>query len=124
VRALAIGLTAAAVAVSAAAADAPPRFVAVSLTVHASQHRADLTTIVEDDPSQVLDRAYRTTLYVRCGTSRRWRIAIRSKRTSASVNLRYRYGPTLHGRQCTFRVRVQRTDTHARADSSLLRRKL
>jgi hypothetical protein len=123
-RALAIALTAVAVAASAAAADAPPHFVALTLTVHATHHRADLTTIVADDPAQVLDRAYRTTVYMRCGSSHRWRIAIKSPRTSASVDLRFRYAAALHGQQCAFRVKVQRTDSGLRAVSATIKRKL
>jgi hypothetical protein len=125
VRTLAIALTMLAVAVSAAAAkDAPPRFVAVDLKVHPSLHRADLTTIVEDDPSQVLDRDYRTTLYYRCGSSRTWLVAVRSRRTSASVTLRWRYTSAMHGRHCSFRVKVVRLDSGLHATSAIIRRTL
>jgi hypothetical protein len=124
VRALAIALTAVAVAAPAAAADAPPRFAAVTLRVHAAQHRADLTTIVEDDPGQILDRAYRTTLYYRCGAARTWKVAVRSGRTGASVALVFRYAASLHGQRCAFRARVVRTDSGLSASSVIVRRRL
>jgi hypothetical protein len=121
-RPLALALTTLAAAAAPAAADRPPRFVAVDLRVDRAAHRVHLATIVEDDAGQVLQRRYRTTLRYRCGTGR-WHVAARTPPAPASIALRWRYGRALGGRTCRFRATVARRGGGS-ASSATYRRRL
>jgi hypothetical protein len=103
-----------------ASADRPPRFAAIDLRVDRHAHAVHLTTVVEDDAAQVLEKRYRTTLRYRCTGG--WHVAVRTGETTASVELAWRYRRRVGGKTCSFRVTVARRGGASTTSKSFRRR--
>jgi hypothetical protein len=100
-------LAACALAPLAPAATVGPQFASFNVRVDRAHHTVRIATIVADDGRQVLARRYRTTVRYRCDGGS-WRTALRTPRTTASIDRGWRYPTRLSGSTCTFHATVHR----------------